>query len=88
MDTQRKDGTPVTAAKVNPDRSGMGEGSPYLPDMYAFLNQEGVWHSQGNMGWFGISSGNQEERSWNQECRAFLAGLDGDDVLVTPDCRI
>lgn len=70
------------------DRSGIGESSLYLPGMYAFLNKDGEWHSQGNMGWFGISSGNQEERSWNQECRAFLAGLDDDDVLVTLDCHI
>ena len=70
------------------ERRGAGPGEHLVPDMYAYLDLDGEWHSKGDMGWWGISSHDKPDSEWTAECRRFLETLRPDDVLVVVDCHI
>jgi hypothetical protein len=55
---------------------------------YAYVDAEGDWHGEGDMGWFGISSNDKSKLDWHTEVQQFLESLDGDDYLVCVDCHI
>lgn len=55
---------------------------------YAFVDKDGQWHSQGEMGWFGLSSGDMPAEDWNKEFNAFIGSLSPDDFIVSVDCHI
>lgn len=44
---------------------------PWAP--YSVLTPDGKWHSRGRLGWFGMSSGDDEEEVWKEKVRALLA---------------
>ena len=69
-------------------RHGAGPEKRFIPDMYAYLDRNGEWHSRGDIGWFGISTNDKAEEVWRTECRQFLDALQPDDVLVVVDCHI
>ena len=70
------------------DRTGCAESNEYATSCYSFVTKDGVWHSQGEMGWFGISSDDKTERDWNNEVQEFFSDLNDDDFLVVVDCHI
>jgi hypothetical protein len=49
---------------------------------YSFITPDGVWHAKGEMGWWGISTGDKEEREWLDECRAIFAQYPKHTVLL------
>lgn len=69
-------------------RHGVSEDDSYPLCCYAYVDLEGKWNSKGDMGWFGISTNNKEERSWHDELQKFFASLGEDDFLVMVDCHI
>ena len=69
-------------------RMGLSEGDRYRLSCYAFADLEGEWHSQGDMGWFGLSANDKEERTWHDEIQAFAASVGKQDYLVMVDCHI
>lgn len=60
-------------------------GTPRTP--YAYVDSDGVWHSKGHMGWWGMTSGDMEQDKWDAEFREFIESLDEDTVLVALDCH-
>lgn len=68
-------------------RMGLSEEYNYPISTFAFLGEDG-WFEMGNMGWFGISSNNKEEQTWNQMVEQFIEELPEDIALVSVDCHI
>lgn len=54
---------------------------------YAMLI-DGEWNDRGEMGWFGISSGEDEARDWDSEFSAKLESLAPEKWVVVVDCHI
>lgn len=69
-------------------RNRCGENDIWVPGCYAFVDTDGEWHGQGDMGWWGISTNDKPELEWNAECRQFLEDVHEDTVLVMVDCHI
>ena len=46
------------------------------------------WNASGDMGWFGISSNDKPERTWNDELQTLMNEVQDDDYLVAVDCHI
>jgi len=69
-------------------RKGISDSDQYAYNCYAFVDADGQWHSSGDMGWFGISSNDKPERTWNDELQALMAQVNDDDFLVLVDCHI
>lgn len=57
---------------------------------FAVLTPDGVWHEQGQMGWFGCSGETDEEaRDWMEHYQErFLDTADPDWILTIVDCHI
>lgn len=49
---------------------------------------EGNWIEKGAMGWFGMSSGEEEQKLWNEKHSAFLDSLSDNTLLTIIDCHI
>lgn len=69
-------------------RKGFSDSDQYAYNVYAFLDADGVWHSSGDMGWFGVSINDKPERIWNDELQALMAKVRDDDFIVIVDCHI
>ena len=69
------------------NRKGLSRRDQYPYSTYAMLGDQG-WESFGDIGWFGISANNMEEREWQDKIQAFLAGLPDETFLVSVDCHI
>jgi hypothetical protein len=50
--------------------------------------KDGVWHSHGEMGWFGFSKEYKSQEDWNAEVTAMLDALPSDTLLTIVDCHI
>lgn len=57
---------------------------------YAVITPDGMWHSQGEMGWFGMSSESPDEaKEWNRSFKhKFLDNADPEWFLTIVDCHI
>ena len=55
---------------------------------YAFVDRNGDWTGSGDMGWFGISSNDKDERAWNDEIQKLMNEAKDDDFLAIVDCHI
>lgn len=57
---------------------------------YAVLTEDGEWHSQGDMGWFGLSSDDADDRNeWGKSfVERFIKNAKDDDWFVIVDCHI
>lgn len=57
---------------------------------YAAITPDGVWHSKGDMGWFGCGSESDEEaKRWNQSFKEmFIDSADPEWTLTVVDCHI
>jgi hypothetical protein len=54
---------------------------------YAYV-KDGAWHGRGEMGWWGMSSGDAEETVWQAEIEALVAELPPTAYLIVVDCHI
>lgn len=57
---------------------------------YAVITPDGVWHSKGDMGWWGCSSESDEEaKNWNMSFKEkFIDVADPEWTLTVVDCHI
>lgn len=78
-------GETLDAYKALKGSAGMDR---YRLHTYAFVDRSGDWISSGDMGWFGISSNDKDERVWNDEIQTLLNEAKDDDFLVIVDCHI
>lgn len=60
----------------------------YMCHTYAFVDRNGDWTGSGDMGWFGISSNDKDERAWNDEIQKLMNEAKDDDFLAIVDCHI
>ncbi len=68
-------------------RNGLAPDQRMVPDAYSFL-QDGDWNSQGDMGWWGISSNDKEPETWRQMMSNYLDSIPDDHFIVGIDCHI
>ena len=54
---------------------------------YAVL-KDGEWIGKGEMGWFGMSSGDMEQSEWNKKVAEMIEALPDDTLLSMYDCHI
>lgn len=54
---------------------------------YSIVHQ-GEWIANGEMGWFGVSTGEGDWATWVEEASDLMFGLPDDTVLVNCDCHI
>jgi hypothetical protein len=54
---------------------------------YAVLN-DGEWIGKGEMGWFGMSSGDMDQNEWNKKVTELVDSLPDDTLLSMYDCHI
>lgn len=57
----------------------------YMP--FGFVTPDGVWHEEGNMGWWGIVRDKKESPAWYDECIELLK-KHMDCNIVVVDCHI
>lgn len=69
------------------DRMGVSDQYRYPLSTFACLDGDG-WSSQGNMGYFGISSDNKEESVWCKMVEKFIAKQSDETMLISVDCHI
>ena len=50
-------------------RKGATDMDQYMISSFAAIDRNGDWLGSGDMGWFGISTNDKEERAWNESCR-------------------
>ena len=69
-------------------RKGVANVDRYMINAYAFVDRNGDWSGSGDMGWFGISSNDKDERTWNDELQTLINESQDDDFIVSIDCHI
>lgn len=69
------------------NRNGIALDQRLLPNCYSFI-KDGEWISQGDMGWFGISSNEKSQDEWRNLLSSYLDNVADDDIIVTVDCHI
>lgn len=52
------------------------------------LVKDGKWLSKGEMGWFGMSSGDEDQDTWNRKINELLDSLPDDALITVVDCHI
>lgn len=55
---------------------------------YAFIDSDGNWFERGQMGWFGISSNDKDEKDWDNEFKEFLKKQKKSTIVTLVDCHI
>lgn len=55
--------------------------------LYAVV-KDSVWSVKGEMGWFGMSSGDMDQNEWNRKVNELLDGLPDDTLITVVDCHI
>jgi hypothetical protein len=55
--------------------------------LYAFV-KDGQWVGKGEMGWFGMSSGDEDQDAWNRKVNEMLDALPDDTLITVVDCHI
>jgi hypothetical protein len=55
--------------------------------IYAVVTPDGVWHGRGDMGWFGMSSGDMDESDWRNEVWGLIQA-NKDCYYTLVDCHI
>ena len=69
-------------------RKGATDTDQYMISSFAAIDRNGDWLGSGDMGWFGISTNDKEERAWNNELQTLMNEAQDDDFLVVVDCHI
>lgn len=52
------------------------------------LVKDSQWLGKGEMGWFGMSSGDMDQDDWNRKVNEMLDGLPDETVITMVDCHI
>lgn len=52
------------------------------------LVKDRQWYAKGEMGWFGISSGDMSQSEWNKKVNELLDELPNDTLITIVDCHI
>lgn len=68
-------------------RTGMSEQDYYRCSFYAAVTED-RWASIGEVGWFGISHDQMEERTWHDQLQAILKDASEEAMLISVDCHI
>ena len=55
---------------------------------YAYVDTNGNWYERGEMGWFGVSSNDKDEKSWNDEFKKFINNQKKSTIITLVDCHI
>ena len=55
---------------------------------YAYVDTNGNWYGRGEMGWFGASSNDKDEKSWNDEFKRFINNQKKSTIVTLVDCHI
>lgn len=55
---------------------------------YAYIDTNGNWYERGKMGWFGISTNDKDEKSWDDEFKKFIKNQKKSTILTLVDCHI
>ena len=55
---------------------------------YAYVDTNGNWYGRGEMGWFGASSNDKDEKSWNDEFKNFIKNQKKSTIVTLVDCHI
>lgn len=55
---------------------------------FCFIDLDGNWHKRANMGWWGMTSDDKEEDTWENEFREYLNSVPEDTVLTVIDFHI
>lgn len=55
--------------------------------LYAVV-KDGQWIAKGEMGWFGMSSGDEDQDAWNRKVNELLDSLPDDTPITVVDCHI
>ena len=55
---------------------------------YAYIDTNGIWNERGTMGWFGISSNDKDEKSWDDEFKKFINNQKKSTIVTLVDCHI
>ena len=55
---------------------------------YAYVDTNGIWNERGEMGWFGISSNDKDEKSWDDEFKKFINNQNKSTIVTLVDCHI
>lgn len=55
---------------------------------YGWLHEDGTWEAKGEMGWWGMSSGDDEQQMWNDRSREIIESVDGNQILVAVDFHV
>ena len=67
-------------------RTGLSAMDSYRCSFYSVLTGDG-WASRGEMGWFGISDDNMEEREGHDQLQMFLKNAPDEAMLLSVDCH-
>ena len=55
---------------------------------YAYVDTNGIWNERGETGWFGISSNDKDEKSWDDEFKKFINNQKKSTIVTLVDCHI
>ena len=55
---------------------------------FCFITDEGDWHQCAEMGWWGMTSNDKEEKEWNKEFKDYLETLNEDTPIIVVDFHI
>ena len=55
---------------------------------YAYVDTNGIWNERGEMGWFGISSNDKDEKTWDDEFKKFINNQKKSTIVTLVDCHI
>lgn len=55
---------------------------------YAYVDTNGNWNERGKMGWFGISTNDKDEKSWDDEFKKFINNQKKSTIVTLVDCHI
>ena len=55
---------------------------------YAYIDTNGIWNERGEMGWFGISTNDKDEKSWDDEFKKFIKNQKKSTIVTLVDCHI
>ena len=55
---------------------------------YAYVDTNGNWYGRGEMGWFGASSNDKDEKSWDDEFKNFIKNQKKSTIVTLVDCHI
>lgn len=69
------------------ERHNLGPDCQYPCSPYGFVH-DAEYCSRGDMGWFGISTNEKDEKAWREIVQRYLDELPEDTLLVSLDCHV